>query len=118
MWARYTEYIVSKILFGKPQTSQQTFLPHPAFSHFLIAAISFVIDRKELKVAQTAQIYQLFQTKLVVYGVVFNGLTHMLMSKNVNDFSKVSPKDAGFFCRAKGFRFLSLWSNAPLATKL
>ena len=43
--------------------------------------------------SQTAQIYQLFQTKLVVYGVVFDGLTHMLMSKNVNDFSKVSPKD-------------------------
>ena len=81
----------------------------------MIAAISFVqlfvIDRKELKVAQTAQIYLLFQTKLVVYGVVFDGLTHMLMSKNVNDFSKVSPKDQRMwviFAAPKGFVFISL----------
>ena len=39
---------------------------------FWIAAISFVIDCKELKLAQTAQIDQLFQllTLMFIYGEV------------------------------------------------
>ena len=42
-------------------------------SQFWIAAISFVIDCKELKLAQTAQIDQLFQllTLMCIYGEVF-----------------------------------------------
>ena len=59
-----------------------------------MAAISFVIACKELKIAQIAQIGQLLQllNLLRAYDDVFHKLTRMLMSKNVNnDGSKDSP---------------------------
>ena len=50
-----------------------------------MAAISPVIDCKELKIAQTAQNNQLFQLlKLIcTYDNVFYGYTRMLMRNNV-----------------------------------
>jgi len=60
-----------------------------------MAAISFVIACKELKIAQIVQINQLFQlyNSICACGHTFYGLSHMLMSKNSdNDVSKVLPK--------------------------
>ena len=56
-----------------------------ANSQVLIAAISSVIDCKELKIAQTAQNKQLFKLlKLIcTYDDVFYGITRMLMRNNV-----------------------------------
>jgi len=53
--------------------------------------ISFVVDWNELKIAQTAQISQLFQllSPILTYGDFTYGLTYMLMSKN--DVSDDSP---------------------------
>ena len=53
--------------------------------------ISFVIDCNGLKIAQTAQINQLFQLLSLIfpYGDVTYGLTYMLLSKN--DVSEDSP---------------------------
>ena len=53
----------------------------------MIAYVSFVIDSRELKIAQTVQINQLFQllNLTCTHSDVFCGLTCMLMSKNVNN---------------------------------
>ena len=59
-----------------------------------MADISFNIGCKELKIAQTAQLNQLFQRLHLVhiYGHGFFGLSRMLGRKNVNnDVSKDSP---------------------------
>ena len=66
----------------------------PSNSQFLVAAISFVIDCKELKIAQTCQNSQLFQPLHLIctYDDPFNGLTGVLMNKNLNnDVNKDSP---------------------------
>ena len=57
---------------------------HPAILQFLIVAVFFVIDRKELKLAQTAKINQLFQflNQICIYSYVFYRLTRTLMRKN------------------------------------
>ena len=68
---------------------------HPAISQIFIAASSFVLNHKELEIAQTVQINQLFQllNLICVYGDVFYGLTRMLVKKNLNkDVSKDSPE--------------------------
>ena len=68
---------------------------HPAISPIFGAASSFVLNHKELEIAQTVQINQLFQllNLICVYGDVFYGLTRMLVRKNVNnDVSKDSPE--------------------------
>ena len=60
-------------------------------SQFSMTAISFVIARKEVKVAQIIQLFQLLNL-ICAYGDAFYWLTRMLMSKNVNnDVSKDSP---------------------------
>ena len=59
-------------------------LLHLVISQFLIAYVSFVIDWKELKIAQTAQSNQLFRFFLFNLYIP-NGLPRMLMSKNVNN---------------------------------
>ena len=67
---------------------------HPVISQFLIAAISFVTDCKELKIAQTCQNSQLFQLLHLIctYDDAFYGLTGVLMNKNLNnDVNKDSP---------------------------
>ena len=59
-----------------------------------MADISFNIACKELKIAQIAQLNQLFQVLLLVHmcGHGFCELSRMLMRKNVNnDVSKDSP---------------------------
>ena len=59
-----------------------------------MANISFNIACKELKIAQIAQLNQIFQLLLLVhiYGLGFYELSHILMRKNVNnDVSKDSP---------------------------
>ena len=64
------------------------------FRSFFIAAISFFIDRKQLKIAETSQINQLFQllNLICIQGDVFCGLIRMLMSKNVpNEVRKDLP---------------------------
>ena len=63
-------------------------------SQFLIVASSILMDCKELKLAQTAQINKLFQLLklLCVHSDVFHGLTRTVMSKNLNrDVSKDLP---------------------------
>ena len=63
-------------------------------SQFLMANISFNIACKELKIAQIAQLNQIFQLLHLVqiYGLGFYELSHILMRKNVNnDVSKDSP---------------------------
>ena len=54
---------------------------HPAISQFLIGVIFFVIDCKEPKAAQTAQIHQFFQflNLICLYGYAFSWLTRMLL---------------------------------------
>ena len=67
---------------------------HPAISQFLTAVISFNIACKRLKIAQIAQLNQLFQRFYLVhiYGHGFYELSLMIMRKNVNnDVSKDSP---------------------------
>ena len=59
-----------------------------------MADISFNVDCIELKIAQIAQLNQLFQRLHLVYtyGHGFYELSRMLMRKNVNnDVSKDSP---------------------------
>ena len=59
-----------------------------------MAATSFVIACKELKIAQIAQINQFLPllNLICAYGDNFNGLTRVLISKNANnDVSKDSP---------------------------
>ena len=56
-----------------------------------MAAISFVVVCKELKVVQITQINQLFQplNLICAYSKAFYGLIRMIVSKNVNnDVSK------------------------------
>ena len=55
-----------------------------AILQIFIAASSFVLNHKELEIAQTVQINQLFQllNLICVYGDVFYGLTSMLVKKN------------------------------------
>ena len=68
---------------------------HPAILQIFIAASSFVLNQKELEIAQTVQINQLFQllNLICVYGDVFYGLTRMLVKKKLNnDVSKDSPE--------------------------
>ena len=76
---------------------------HTAISQFLMADISFNIACKELKIAQIAQLNQLFQLLhlgLDIYGHGFYELSRMLMRKNVNDdVSKGSPIDGLFVLR-------------------
>ena len=56
-----------------------------------MAAISFVIACKEVKIAQIMQLFQLLNL-ICAYSDTFYWLTSMLMSKNVNnDISKDSP---------------------------
>ena len=65
-----------------------------AISQFLIADISFNIDCIELKIAQIAQLNQLFQRLhlVYIYGHGFYELSRMLVRKNVNnDLGKDSP---------------------------
>ena len=59
-----------------------------------MADISFNIARKELKIAQTAQLNQLFKLLhlVYIYGHGFFELSRMLGRKNVNnEVSKDSP---------------------------
>ena len=59
-----------------------------------MAAISFVVVCKELKVVQIAQINQLFQplNLICAHSKAFYGLTHMIVNKNVNnDVSRDLP---------------------------
>ena len=68
---------------------------HPAILQIFIAASAFVLNHKELEIAQTVQINQLFQllNLICVYGDVFYGLTRMLVKKKLNnDVSKDSPE--------------------------
>lgn len=67
---------------------------HPAILQIFIAASSFVLNHKELEIAQTVQINQLFQVLnlICVYGDVFYGLTRMLVKKNLNNASDDSPE--------------------------
>ena len=70
------------------------FLLQFAISQNLITAVFFVINCKELKNVQNAQINKLFRffNFISTYGDVFYGLTRLVMSKNVNnDFRKDSP---------------------------
>ena len=56
-----------------------------------MAAISFVIACKEVKIAQIIQLFQLLNL-ICAYGDALYWLTSMLMSKNVNnDASKDLP---------------------------
>ena len=56
-----------------------------------MATISFVIAYKELQIAQINQLFQLLNL-ICAYGDALNGLTCMLMNKNVNnDVSKNFP---------------------------
>ena len=74
-------------------TAHQLFC-HPAISQFFMADISFNTACKELKIAQIAQLNQLFQPLHFahIYGHGFCQVSRMLMSKNVNnDVSKDSP---------------------------
>ena len=66
---------------------------HPVILQFLVAAIFFLTDCKELKVAQTAEINQLFSflNLIGIYGYIFYGLTCMIMSKNVNNDVTMNP---------------------------
>ena len=67
---------------------------HPAISQLLMAYISFNAACKELKIAQIAQLNQLFQPLHLayIYGHSFYSVSRMLLSKNVNnDISKDSP---------------------------
>ena len=67
---------------------------HPAISKFSIADISSNIACKEPKIAQIAQVNQLFQLSNLVrtYGHGFYELSRMLVRKNVNnDVNKDSP---------------------------
>ena len=65
----------------------------------MIVAISFVTDYKDLKVAKTAQIDQLFPliiNLIRIYDDFCYGLPCMLMSKNViNDVTINSPIENG-----------------------
>ena len=64
-----------------------------------MATIYFVIVCKELKIAQISEINQLLQLLnwFCAYGDAFYGLSHMLMSKNIdNDVSKDSPISMGY----------------------
>ena len=65
----------------------------PSNFQFLIAAIFFVTDCKELKLAQTAKINQLFKNLnlIGICGYIFYGLTSMLMSKNGNNNVTMNP---------------------------
>ena len=59
-----------------------------------MAAISFVIACKEVKIAQIMQLFQLLNL-ICAYSDTLYWLTSMLMSKNVNnDISKDSPFSA------------------------
>ena len=63
----------------------------------LMANISFNVACKELKIAQIAQLNQVFQLlhSVHIYGQGFYELSRMLMRKNVNnDISKDSPLDS------------------------
>ena len=61
---------------------------HPAILQIFIAASSFVLNHKELEIAQTVQINQLFQllNLICVYGDVFYGLTRMLVKKKIKQW--------------------------------
>lgn len=86
------------ILFEKPQTLQRIYglinvLPPSNFANFYCASF-FVLNHKELKIAETVQINQLFQrlNPICVYDDAFYGLTRTQVSKNLNnDVSKDSP---------------------------
>ena len=68
-------------------------LPPSNFANFYCAS-SFVLNHKELKIAETVQINQLFQrlNPICVNDDAFYGLTRTLVSKNLNnDISKDSP---------------------------
>ena len=68
-----------------------------------MADISFNIACKELKIAQIAQVNQLFQLLSLVrtYSHGFYELSRMLMRKNVNDdVNKDSPILYGQKCRS------------------
>ena len=74
--------------------SSSTFLPQFAISQNLIAAPPLLLNCKELKNVQTAQINQFFRffNFISTYGDVFYGLTRLVRRKNVNnDFRKDSP---------------------------
>ena len=67
------------------------FATQQIISQFSMAAISFVIACKEVKIAQIIQLFQ-FLNLICTYGDAFYWLTSMLISKNVNnDVSKDSP---------------------------
>ena len=82
----------------KPHTLQRIYwlinvLPPSNFANFYCAS-SFVLNHKELKIAETVQINQLFQrlNPICVYDDAFYGLTRTQVSKNLNnDVSKDSP---------------------------
>ena len=79
---------------------------HTTISQFLMADISFNITRKELKIAQIAQLHQLFKLLLLVdiCGHRFNELSRMLMRKNVNndvseDFTETMYLTGGYLTK-------------------
>ena len=78
--------LFGEILFQKLKSLQRLYDIISIFStQFLIAAISFVTDCKELKIVQTCQNSQLFQLLHVIctYDDAFYGLTGVLMNKNL-----------------------------------
>ena len=66
---------------------------HPAIFAVFDCCYFFVINCKELKLAQTAQINQLFQFLkfICIYDHVFYVLPRMLMSKHVNSDVTMNP---------------------------
>ena len=80
--------LFGEILFQKLKSLQRLYDLISIFStQFLIAAISFVTDCKELKIVQTCQNSQLFQLLHLIctYDDAFYGLTGVLMNKNLNN---------------------------------
>ena len=72
-----------------------------------MADISFNIARIELKIAQIAQLYQLFRRLhlIHIYGHGFYELSRMPMRKNVNnDVSKDSLIHQTYFALSLSFR--------------
>ena len=59
----------------------------PVILQFLIAAIFFVTDYKKLKLVTSSFNFWTFG----IYGYIFYGLTHMQMSKNVNNNVTMNP---------------------------
>ena len=79
-----------EIIFEELEMSSLTRFCHPAISQFSMAAVSFVIACKELKIGQIAQINQLFQLLNLIcsFRDVFSFCENELyLYENINYFS-------------------------------